>query len=135
MAHRGLAVWRYESGSRTADGGPTPHLRTIRTCLVRRCDRYDPSVTLPGNRLPHEALPRHSAVPAEEASLAPVWCPHRVRWSYVGEQGGYVCDDPDHYDGPPAVQSGAIDVDHQPTYGACPSDVLLDALREDRGCV
>jgi hypothetical protein len=54
--------------------------------------------------------------------MPPVWCRHSVSWSWVGRKGGYLCDDPDHHRGPPAVQVGAIDVEHQPTFASPPNE-------------
>lgn len=86
---------------------------------------------LPGNRIPEEALPPDgTSTPAEAAEFPPVWCWHPeigpnsdpFRWSWVGDQGGWLCDDPEHVMDPPAPTVGDINPNHQPLYGHPPND-------------
>ncbi len=86
-------------------------------------------MNLPGNNIPDEARPDGgSNIPAEDADLLPVYCRHSVSWSWVPDAGGYLCDEPQHYNGPAATQVGAIDVDHQPTFAHSPNDAQRRAL-------
>lgn len=86
-------------------------------------------MSLPGNRIPADALPAQGAnIPAEAADLPPVWCRHSIRWSWVAEDGGYVCDDPDHGDGLAATSVGAIAPSCQPTFGHEPNAAQRAAL-------
>lgn len=56
-------------------------------------------MSLPGNQIPEEALPDGgSNTPAQDAELADVWCRHDIRWTWDGDQGGYVCTRDDHND-------------------------------------
>lgn len=72
---------------------------------------------LPGNRIPKQALPPEgTSTPAEDAEFPPVVCRHGVSWSWVADEGGWICDWPDHHQGEAAVDLGAIDARHQPTY-------------------
>lgn len=74
---------------------------------------------LPGNQIPPEALPTGgTSTPAEDAEFPPVVCRHGVSWSWVPDEGGWVCDWPDHHQGEGALQLGAIDSEHQPTFGS-----------------
>jgi hypothetical protein len=74
---------------------------------------------LPGNRIPEEALPPGgTSTPAEDAEFPPVVCRHGVSWSWVAGEKGWVCDWPDHYQGDPAIQTGLINPECQPTYGS-----------------
>lgn len=73
---------------------------------------------LPGNQIPPEALPPGGTpTPAEDAEFPSVVCRHGVSWSWVPDEG-WVCDWPDHHQGEGALQLGAIDPEHQPTYGS-----------------
>lgn len=86
-------------------------------------------MTLPGDRIPEEALPEHpNHVPARDADVLPVWCRHSRRWDWDPEQGGYICEDEDHYDGPAPVQCGAIDPVCQPTFANPPNAAQQRAL-------
>lgn len=92
---------------------------------------------LPGNRIPNEALPTGgTSTPAEDAQFPPVWCWHPetggdsdpVSWSWVGDQGGWLCDDPQHFMAEPAPTVGDIDPAHLPVYGHPPNDKQRAAL-------
>jgi hypothetical protein len=83
-------------------------------------------MSLPGNRLPpHEG---GSSTPADNADPMPVYCRHGVGWSWVGSEGGFVCDDPTHYDGPVPVEPGAIPAEHQPYFAHPPNPAQRAAL-------
>lgn len=90
-------------------------------------------MTLPGNRIPDEVVPEGSTKPSRDAELPPVFCRHSVSWSWVPHEGGYLCDDPQHFMGPAAVQVGTIDPEHQPTFLQPPNEAQRAALAaEDR---
>jgi len=74
---------------------------------------------LPGNRIPPENLPPEgTSTPAEDAEFPPVVCRHGVSWSWVADEGGWMCDWPDHYQGEAATQLGYIEPSCQPTYAS-----------------
>jgi len=89
---------------------------------------------LPGNQIPEEALPDGgTSTPAADAEFPTVWCRHGATWSYVAEAGGWICDDPQHYLGDAAVQTGAIAAEHQPHYASDPrkNPAVWAALAEE----
>jgi hypothetical protein len=84
-------------------------------------------VSLPGNSIPPEAVgPGQGTPPAARADLPPFWDGLGVRWDWVADKGGYVCEDPEvaHE----AVQGpGAVEASRQPTYGHPPNEAQLAA--------
>jgi hypothetical protein len=88
-------------------------------------------MTLPGDRIPDEALPAGGhPVPAGDAELAPVWCRHSVRWSYVPDKGGYLCDDPDHNADETAATT-ACAVEDGTVFANPPNEAQRAALRRE----
>ena len=89
-------------------------------------------MSLPGNRLPPGSVPAGSSSPADDADVVPVYCRHSVRWTWVAEAGGYLCDDPEHYYSDFAVVTpGAIPLDHQPHFAYPPNEAQLRALQAE----
>ena len=87
-------------------------------------------MSLPEERIPPEAVATGApGKPQAYASeMAPVWDVTGTRWSWVHEEGGFICDDPT-YLGPVATTPGAIPVDRQPFYAHPPSDLQIDAAQ------
>ena len=91
--------------------------------------RLDMIMSLPGHRLPTESMPAGSSTPAQDADALPVYCRHGVRWTWVPEAGGYLCDDPQHYmDEFAEVTPGATPADHQPHFANPPNEAQQRAL-------
>jgi hypothetical protein len=88
-------------------------------------------MSLPGNRLPAESVPSGSSRPAADADVLPVYCRHGIRWTWVPEEGGFICDDPEHYDAETPTTAGAIPVEHQPHFAHPPNEGQLIALRAE----
>jgi hypothetical protein len=88
-------------------------------------------MSLPGNRLPAESVPPGSTTPAEDAEVPPIYCRHSTSWTWVPEEGGYLCDDPEHYFGPPATSAGALPLAHQPPFANPPNEAQQRALRTE----
>ena len=89
-------------------------------------------MSLPGHRLPPESVPSGSSTPAEDAQVRPVYCRHSVRWTWVPEAGGYLCDDPEHYFSEfAAVTAGALPLDHQPHFAYPPNEAQQRALQAE----
>lgn len=86
-------------------------------------------MSLPGNRIPDDALPEHpNHVPAQDADVLPVYCRHSIAWRWDPEEGGYVCEDDGHYDGPTPTLPGAIDPVCQPVFAHPPNEAQQRAL-------
>ncbi|MGI5132529.1 hypothetical protein ACQEVB_37405 [Pseudonocardia sp. CA-107938] len=88
-------------------------------------------MSLPGDRFSPEVDATGPAPPADTVDLLPIYCRHGVTWSWVDYEGGYVCDDPAHHEGPPATMVGAIPEDHQPTFAHPPNDAQREALEAE----
>lgn len=63
--------------------------------------------------------------------MLPVYCRHGVRWTWVAEVGGYVCDDPEHYYDEAPTTAGAIPVEHQPHFAHPPNEAQAVALQAE----
>jgi hypothetical protein len=88
-------------------------------------------MSLPGDRFPSEVEANGPEPPAESVDMPVVYCRHGVTWSWVPEEGGYLCDDPEHHQGPAATMVGAIPHDHQPTFAHPPNDAQRQALEAE----